>query len=99
MSDETWRLNAACNGQDTEFFYPIPGVKGAAKQTLEAKAFCKVCTVSSECLEYALKNEEAFGIWGGTTPKERSKILARRSVTAKDISIKVVKTNDNSNKV
>lgn len=96
MNNETWRSNAACFGQDTELFYPEPGVKGSAKQSAEIKAFCKICSVRIDCLEYALKNEEAFGIWGGTTPKERSKILAQRSVIAKDVSIKVVKTNDNN---
>lgn len=99
MNNENWWPKAACLGQDTELFYPEPGTKGAAKQANEVKAFCKICTVSSECLEFALRNEEAFGIWGGTTPKERSKILAQRSVTAKEISIKVVKTNENSNQI
>ena len=96
MNDEKWRDYAACLGQETDLFFPEPGTKGAAKQAEEVKAFCKICFVSSDCLEYALKNEEAFGIWGGTTPKERSRILANRKVIARDVSIKVAKSNDNN---
>lgn len=95
MSEKWWK-SAACLGQDTEMFYPEPGTKGAAKQASEVKVFCKVCSVCSECLDYALKNGEVFGIWGGLTPKERSKLLKSRSVVAKDVSITVVKQNDNS---
>jgi WhiB family redox-sensing transcriptional regulator len=96
MSNENWRLNAACLGQDTEMFYPEPGTKGAVKQANDVKAFCNICTVKSECLEYALKNDEAFGVWGGLTPKERIKLLRTQTVTAKDVSITTVKVNDNN---
>ena len=95
MNDKWWK-SAACLGQDTEMFYPEPGTKGAVKQANEVKAFCRICQVSTECLEYALKNEEAFGVWGGLTPKERSKLLRNRSVSAKDVSITVIKQNDNN---
>lgn len=39
-----------------------------------AKAICHRCPVKSLCLEYALENDEVFGIWGGTTPSERRQI-------------------------
>lgn len=94
MSDENWRLDAACFGQVTDLFYPEPGTKGAAKQANEVKAFCRICSVTSDCLEYALKNEEVFGIWGGLTPKEREKIRRERSILAKDVSIRTAKQND-----
>lgn len=96
MIDENWRKSAACLGQDTEMFFPEPGTKGAVKQANEVKAFCKICEVCEECLEYALRNEEAFGVWGGLTPKERLKLARSRSVSAKDVSITVVKQNDNN---
>lgn len=95
MIDENWRLDAACIGQVTDLFYPEPGTKGAAKQANEIKSFCRICTVSEDCLEYALKNEEDFGIWGGYTPKERIKIKRERSIMAKDVLIRVAKQNDN----
>lgn len=36
-----------------------------------AKRVCNDCPVKSECLDEALKNEEAFGVWGGLTPRAR----------------------------
>jgi hypothetical protein len=37
----------------------------------EAKKMCDGCHVLDECREYAMYNGEPFGIWGGTTPRER----------------------------
>ena len=35
------------------------------------------CEVRSECLEYALANDERFGIWGGLSERERRKLKKR----------------------
>lgn len=40
---------------------------------------CATCEVREECLEYALANDERFGIWGGLSERERRK-LKRRAV-------------------
>jgi len=32
------------------------------------------CEVRSECLDYALANDERFGIWGGLSERERRKL-------------------------
>lgn len=51
----------------------------------EAKAICtglydgKPCPLLSACLDFALVNNERFGIWGGTTPEERIAIRKDRS--------------------
>jgi WhiB family redox-sensing transcriptional regulator len=34
-------------------------------------------TCASECLEYALANDERFGIWGGLSERERRKLKKR----------------------
>ena len=38
---------------------------------LQAKQVCAECPIKTECLEYALRNFEEFGVWGGLTPKQR----------------------------
>ena len=38
--------------------------------TRAAKRICQTCTVQTECLEYALANDERFGIWGGLSERE-----------------------------
>ncbi|MFO7701064.1 MAG: WhiB family transcriptional regulator, partial [Acidimicrobiia bacterium] len=41
-----------------------------------ALAVCAACPVRVECLGHALATNERFGVWGGTTEKER-RSLAR----------------------
>ena len=38
---------------------------------------CLACEVRGECLEYALANDERFGIWGGLSERERRKLKKR----------------------
>ncbi len=40
---------------------------------------CTSCEVRVECLDYALANDERFGIWGGLSERERRR-LRRRAV-------------------
>jgi WhiB family redox-sensing transcriptional regulator len=47
--------------------------------TRAAKRICQTCTVQTECLEYALANDERFGIWGGLSERERRRLKRRAS--------------------
>ena len=71
-----WHKSGACATADPDLFYPIATGIMAARQTAEACRICAVCHVRRQCLDYAMENREAHGIWGGTTPEERSR--ARR---------------------
>lgn len=46
--------------------------------TREAKRTCSNCTVRADCLEYALANDERFGVWAGLSVEERDREAARR---------------------
>ncbi len=72
--DNAWRLQALCAETDPEAFFPEKG-----GSTREAKRVCSGCAVRAECLEYALANDERFGIWGGLSERERRR-LRRRAV-------------------
>lgn len=74
--EPSWQDSARCAEVDGDIFFPEKG-----GSTREAKATCKVCVVRTECLEYALANDEAFGIWGGLSEPERRK-LKRAEVAA-----------------
>lgn len=39
----------------------------------EAKAVCSRCPFKQPCLDLAIENQEEYGVWGMTTPKERLK--------------------------
>jgi WhiB family redox-sensing transcriptional regulator len=70
----SWQERALCAQTDPEAFFPEKG-----GSTREAKKVCQTCDVRSECLEYALRHDERFGIWGGLRERERRK-LKRRAV-------------------
>ena len=72
--DESWRQDALCAETDPEAFFPEKG-----GSTREAKRVCVGCPVRMQCLEYALDNDERFGIWGGLSERERRRVkLSRR---------------------
>ena len=73
-TEESWQERALCAQTDPEAFFPEKG-----GSTREAKKVCVSCEVRAECLEYALSNDERFGIWGGLSERERRK-LKRRAV-------------------
>lgn len=79
--DTSWIDKAECSGLVTNLFYPEQG--GAAKEQVLARQVCARCPVQDECLEYALLAGERFGIWGGTSERQRRKI--RRARGLKDI--------------
>jgi hypothetical protein len=45
-----------------------------------ARAVCSGCQVRAECLDYAIRNSEAHGVWGGLTPRERDELRRRGGV-------------------
>jgi len=71
MADEVldWQERALCAQTDPEAFFPEKG-----GSTREAKRVCLSCEVRVECLEYALENDERFGIWGGLSERERRRL-------------------------
>lgn len=69
-----WQADALCAQTDPEAFFPEKG-----GSTREAKRICESCEVRSECLDYALENDERFGIWGGLSERERRKLRRNAS--------------------
>jgi len=67
-----WQADALCAQTDPEAFFPEKG-----GSTRDAKRICTSCDVRGECLEYALQNDERFGIWGGLSERERRKLKRR----------------------
>jgi WhiB family redox-sensing transcriptional regulator len=58
---------AKCIGIDTEIFFD---------KTLEPAAIkiCSKCPIKLLCAEYAIRNDEQYGVWGGLTETDRTKI-------------------------
>ena len=69
-----WQTDSLCAQTDPEAFFPEKG-----GSTRDAKKICTSCEVRNQCLEYALLNDERFGIWGGLSERERRKLRKRDS--------------------
>lgn len=74
-----WRADAACRGLGPSLFY----ADGKDDQALApaARRICATCPVADDCLDEALAGNELFGIWAGTSARERLYLRRRRSLT------------------
>jgi WhiB family transcriptional regulator, redox-sensing transcriptional regulator len=61
-----WREVAACRGTDLNLFFP-----GRGESAEPARRVCAACPVRQPCLDYAISNAIAHGIWGGLTERDR----------------------------
>ncbi|HVT77889.1 MAG TPA: Helicase associated domain protein [Acidimicrobiales bacterium] len=79
---EDWSVWAACRPDNTAVYFPE---RGASMKTATSR--CATCAVQSECLGTALMFGENFGVWGGTSAKQRRKLrrLLRDSGLAESI--------------
>ena len=76
---EIWMKEAACRGMAPGFFF-AERREGAFYD--QARQICAGCPVRTQCLDYALRTREKYGMWGGADPEERRILrLKRRKVT------------------
>ena len=84
-ADDVWRDHALCSGTDPDLFFPV-GTTGQALVSIDhAKQVCRQCTVTSECLDFALETNQDSGIWGGLSEEERRQIRRRRAAAARSV--------------
>ena len=69
---EEWRESALCRQVSPELFFPE---KGESSQ--DAKRICGMCAVRQECLDYAMRAGEKFGVFGGVSERGRRKLRRR----------------------
>lgn len=75
FSEHEWWDEANCLGLDPYLFFPERG-----ELTHAAREVCRGCVVREQCLDAALEDGEKFGIWGGSSERERRRLRADRSV-------------------
>lgn len=71
---EEWTQWASCADTDPDAFFPEKG-----GSTRAAKSICSGCAVQAECLDFALRNKEQFGIYGGLSERERRALSKERA--------------------
>jgi WhiB family transcriptional regulator, redox-sensing transcriptional regulator len=67
-----WQEHAACRDATLELFYSVEEA-----DIRQALAVCERCEVRPVCLAFAMEHREHFGVWGGTTERERRRIFRR----------------------
>lgn len=74
-STTAWMKLGNCRNYPPDVFFPSDGV-GVDR----ARKICNAdCPVKEQCLEYALAHRIEHGVWGGTSERERRRILKRRA--------------------
>ncbi|MEV8532454.1 WhiB family transcriptional regulator [Streptomyces sp. NPDC051211] len=73
----SWQLHAACRTLGSGMFFHPTGERGPEREDREeaAKRVCADCPVRRECLTYALRAREPYGVWGGLSARERRAVL------------------------
>jgi WhiB family transcriptional regulator, redox-sensing transcriptional regulator len=69
-------VDAPCQSADPEIFFPDPTDH---VRITEAKSLCDQCQPKNKdrCLEFAIANKVAYGVWGGLTEEERKRLQRR----------------------
>ena len=68
--DTDWMARGRCRDYDPAVFFPNDGIGVQI-----ARRICDECAVKAQCLDYALGNHVDHGVWGGTSERERRRIL------------------------
>jgi WhiB family transcriptional regulator, redox-sensing transcriptional regulator len=73
-----WADEAACRQPEAQHVRFFPRAAGALAKldVVAAKAVCAGCPVRAQCLAYATPLPDLQGVWGGTTPRERTALRA-----------------------
>ena len=74
--DTDWMAQGNCRHEPPTRFFPSDGVGVEV-----AKKICSTCPVTDLCLEYALAQRIDHGVWGGTSERQRRRILRSRRIS------------------
>jgi WhiB family redox-sensing transcriptional regulator len=75
--DTRWMADAACRHVDIDFFGGYGSGNHNTVVWAQAKKVCATCPVAGDCLQYAIRTDQPFGVWGGLTAGERRDLQRR----------------------
>ncbi len=73
LDERPWAVFSACREADPTIFFASTRDNERA-----ALVVCATCTVKDDCLDFAFNSRERFGVWGGTTERERKRMMRAR---------------------
>jgi len=68
--DTNWMARGRCKDMDPALFFPSDSIGVRSAQHV-----CVDCTVRLPCLSFALANSINDGVWGGTSERQRRRLL------------------------
>jgi len=71
--DVSWQDKSKCIDEDPEFFFPSDSKQGI-EQAVKAKAFYQSCPVKMKCLEFSIRENMEYGVYGGLTEQDRQEL-------------------------
>ena len=74
LSETSWMSHGNCAHRDPAMFFPSDGVGVEV-----ARKACEGCPVKVQCLEYAIAERIDHGVWGGSSERERRRIIRSRA--------------------
>jgi hypothetical protein len=69
-----WRELAACRNTVTARYDPF--FDGTDQDERAALAICRTCRVQGDCLAYAVRTGQSYGVWGGRPQRELRRLIA-----------------------
>lgn len=74
-----WHLEAQCKGVNKSVFFGSSSPDERPAYTLssirKARAICATCPVFNECITHAIRVREDYGLWAGTTMRQRRELF------------------------
>lgn len=79
--------------RDRDPWYGDSDDPDAIDDTAEAKKICqgtddnRPCPLLAACLEFAMNNNERYGVWGGLSPDERAELRKERRSSQRSVKV------------
>ena len=84
MKYPEWKETPACQGSDTEAFFPANEKSYVNVPMLQR--ICNNCPVLDQCLDYSL-HWAVTGWWGGMSEIQRRLLRRRLGITAQEVTL------------
>jgi WhiB family redox-sensing transcriptional regulator len=72
IDERPWAAYAACRDADPDLFFPA-----SDDDADDALRVCAGCAVRPDCLHWAMEMRISYGVWGGTTERDRKRLRRR----------------------
>ena len=93
-----WKSNGSClDAEDADIDLRVELFFSTSETSIQkAKQICARCEVRKECLNYALTNNEQYGVWGGLDEQQRQSIIHSKNRPTNAHTSNTSRTNESN---